>query len=181
LFSDAMEAVESGAAFETVVEAQQPFGFPMNPFVLLDLVGLKVGQHVLDTHAEAFPDRYKASAALAELAESGAALVEKDEKGNPKGVSKTAKDIVAKHRIPGATALSASQLQTKIEDGLADEVRRMLDEGVVSAPEDIDLAVITGAGWPFIDGGITPYLDRCGASQRVFGDTFHHPVIQGVD
>jgi len=180
LFSDAMEAVESGASFETVVEAQQPFGFPMNPFVLLDLVGLKVGQHVLDTHAAAFPDRYKASAALAELADSGAPLVDKDDKGNPKGVSKAAKEIVAKHRIAGARALSAAELQRKIEDGLADEVHRMLSEGVVSAPEDIDLAVITGAGWPFIDGGITPYLDRSGASQRVFGDTFHHPVIKGV-
>jgi len=180
LFSDAMEAVESGASFETFVEAQQPFGFPMDPFVLLDLVGLKVGQHVLDTHAAAFPDRYRASAALAELADSGTALVDKDDKGHPKGVSKAARDIVAKHRIPGSTPQTAAELQRRIEDGLADEVHRMLAEGVVSAPEDIDLAVITGAGWPFIDGGITPYLDRSGASQRVFGDTFHHPIIRGV-
>jgi hypothetical protein len=29
-------------------------------------------------------------------------------------------------------------------------------------------------------GGVTPYLDRVGASERVFGDTFHHPSVKGV-
>ena len=38
----------------------------------------------------------------------------------------------------------------------------MLDEGVVADAADIDLAMITGAGWPFWLGGITPYLDRSG-------------------
>ncbi|MBO9577996.1 MAG: enoyl-CoA hydratase/isomerase family protein, partial [Microbacteriaceae bacterium] len=118
LFSDAMEAVERGTSFETVVEAQQPFGFPMDPFALLDLVGLKVGQHVLDTHAAAFPDRYQASAALAELADTGA-LVDKDAKGNVTGISKLAREIVAKHRIPGSKPFTAVELRRKIEDGLA--------------------------------------------------------------
>ena len=151
----------------------------MDPFVLLDLVGLKVGQHVLDTHAAAFPDRYRASAALAELADAGA-LVDKDEQGRVKGISKLAREIVARHRIPGSEPYTAAELRRKIEDGLADEAHRILEEGIVAAPEDIDLAVITGAGWPFQMGGVTPYLDRVGASERVFGDTFHHPVIKGV-
>ena len=36
----------------------------------------------------------------------------------------------------------------------------MLDDGVVTDAEDIDLCMILGAGWPFHLGGITPYLDR---------------------
>jgi hypothetical protein len=56
----------------------------------------------------------------------------------------------------------------------------MLDEGVVASAADIDLCMIMGAGYPFQMGGITPYLDRCGASERVFGDTFNHPRIAGV-
>ena len=56
----------------------------------------------------------------------------------------------------------------------------MLDDEVVEAAEDIDLCLILGAGYPFQMGGITPYLDRVGASERVFGDTFHHPPIRGV-
>ena len=48
----------------------------------------------------------------------------------------------------------------------------MLDEGVVAAPQDIDLCMILGAGWPFHLGGITPYLDRAGISAKVNGATF---------
>ncbi|MDO9591270.1 MAG: 3-hydroxyacyl-CoA dehydrogenase NAD-binding domain-containing protein, partial [Microcella sp.] len=47
VLGEAMHAVELGTPFETVVEAQRHFGLPMDPFVLLDLVGLKVGAHVL--------------------------------------------------------------------------------------------------------------------------------------
>jgi hypothetical protein len=56
----------------------------------------------------------------------------------------------------------------------------MLEDGVVAAAEDVDLGMILGAGWPFQMGGATPYLDRVGASERAFGDTFHHPMIKGV-
>lgn len=48
----------------------------------------------------------------------------------------------------------------------------MLTEGVVSEPSQIDTAMILGAGWPFHLGGITPYLDRTGWSQRVRGARF---------
>src|SRR5690606_38088253 len=58
VLGEAMHAVEQGASFEDVVEAARPFGLPMDPCVLLDLVGLKVGAHVLDTHHTAFPDRF---------------------------------------------------------------------------------------------------------------------------
>ena len=32
--------------------------------------------------------------------------------------------------------------------------------------------MITGAGWPFHLGGITPYLDRSGISEKVTGRRF---------
>jgi hypothetical protein len=44
---------------------------------------------------------------------------------------------------------------------------------VVAAAEDLDLAMITGAGFPFWNGGITPLLDRSGVARRVNGKTFH--------
>ena len=56
----------------------------------------------------------------------------------------------------------------------------MLEDGVVGEPEDLDLCMVFGAAFPFQMGGLTPYLDRVGASERVFGDTFHHPAIRGV-
>lgn len=179
VLGEAMHAVELGTPFETVVEAQRHFGLPMDPFVLLDLVGLKVGAHVLDTHHTAFPDRFFESKALHELAEAGV-LLEKDAKGNPKGIDKKAIAIVAKHRPAAARPWTVEELTQRLEDGLADEIHRMLGDGVVEAPEDIDLCMILGAGWPFQMGGVTPFLDRQGASERVFGDTFHHPPIRGV-
>lgn len=178
LLGEAMHAVEQGSSFEDVVAAQRAFGFPMDPFVLLDLVGLKVGAHVLDTHHGAFPDRFFESPALHELAEQGV-LLEKDAKGDPKGIDKRARKIVAKHTPAGAVPLSPDELRLRIEDGLADEIKRMLDDEVVAAAEDIDLCMILGAGWPFHMGGITPYLDRVGASERVFGGTFHEPRVAG--
>ncbi len=179
VLGEAMHGVEQGMSFEDVVEAARPFGLPMDPFVLLDLVGLKVGAHVLDTHHTAFPDRFFNSPALHELAEHGA-IFEKDGKGKIKGYDKKALEIVAKHRPADAVRLTPEQLRERLQDGLADEIHRMLEDGVVAAAEDIDLCMILGAGWPFQMGGATPYLDRVGASERAFGDTFHHPPIRGV-
>jgi 3-hydroxyacyl-CoA dehydrogenase/enoyl-CoA hydratase/carnithine racemase len=179
LLGEAMHAVELGTPFDTVVDAVKPFGLPMDPFVLLELVGLKVGAHVLDTHHAAFPDRFFQSPALHELAEFGH-LFERDAKGKSKGIDPKVLKIVQKHRIADGKPYSAEELRTRVEDGLADEIHRMLDDKVVSAPEDIDLCLILGAGWPFQMGGATPYLDRVGASERVFGSTFHHPRIVGV-
>jgi 3-hydroxyacyl-CoA dehydrogenase len=170
-----MHAVDTGTPFEVVEESTRPFGLPMTPFELLELVGLKVGAHVLDTHHKAFPDRFFDSSNLHKLAELGH-IFERDSKGKIKGIDKKALEIVK----GGTTPMTAVQLQKRIEDGLADEIKRMLDDKVVDAAEDIDLCLILGAGYPFQMGGATPYLDRVGASERVFGDTFHHPPIRGT-
>ncbi|MCU1409044.1 MAG: 3-hydroxyacyl-CoA dehydrogenase [Microbacteriaceae bacterium] len=175
VLGEAMHAVDTGTAFEVVTQAVAPFGLPMSPFELLELVGLTVGAHVLDTHHAAFPDRFFESENLHKLAEYGK-ILERDSKGRITGYDKGAVKIVA----GGTRPMSAAELQIRFEDGLADEIKRMLDDDVVHAAEDIDLCMILGAGYPFQMGGVTPYLDRVGASERVFGDTFHHPVIRGV-
>jgi 3-hydroxyacyl-CoA dehydrogenase len=176
LLGEAMHAVETGTPFEVVDRATAPFGLPMTPFELLELVGLTVGAHVLDTHHAAFPDRFFASEGLHRLAEHGT-IFERDSKGRRKGFDKKAVALAAG---PG-TALTDDELRVRIEDGLADEVGRMLDDHVVAAAEDIDLCLILGAGYPFQMGGVTPYLDRVGASQRVRGRDFHQPAIRGVE
>lgn len=176
VLGEAMHAVDTGTPFETVDEATKPFGLPMTPFQLLEFVGLTIGAHVLETHHAAFPERFFDSDNLRKLAEYGS-ILEKDSKGKVKGYDPKAIAIVK----GGTTPMTADELRIRIEDGLADEIHRMLiDDHVVEAPEDIDLCMILGAGFPFQMGGITPYLDRVGASERVFGDTFHHPRIAGV-
>ncbi len=175
VLGEAMHAVDTGTPFEVVEESTRPFGLPMTPFQLLELVGLKVGAHVLDTHHAAFPDRFFDSPNLHKLAELGH-IFARDAKGKVTGIDKKAIAIVA----GGTSPMTAQELQLRIEDGLADEIKRMLDDEVVVAPEDIDLCLILGAGYPFQMGGVTPYLDRAGASERAFGGTFHSPRIVGV-
>ncbi|MCY7325419.1 MAG: enoyl-CoA hydratase/isomerase family protein [Microbacteriaceae bacterium] len=176
LLGEAMHAVDTGTPFEIVDRAIAPFGLPMTPFELLELVGLKVGAHVLDTHHAAFPDRFFESKNLHALAEHGQ-IFERDAKGKIKGFDKKAVSIVKGGKSP----MTGEEILRRVEDGLADEIHRMLEDGVVEAPEDIDLCLILGAGWPFQMGGATPYLDRVGASERVFGGTFHTPPIRGME
>ncbi|HEV7957028.1 MAG TPA: 3-hydroxyacyl-CoA dehydrogenase family protein, partial [Marisediminicola sp.] len=181
LLGVAMHAVDTGTPFEVVYAALEPFGMPMTPFELLELVGLKVGAHVLDTHHGAFPERFFPSSNLHALAEHGR-ILDRDSQGKVKGFDRKAVAIVLRSMGEGeAHPMTGEQILRRVEDGLADEVHRMLEDGVVTAPEDIDLCLILGAGWPFQMGGLTPYLDRVGASERVFGATFHAPPIRGVD
>jgi 3-hydroxyacyl-CoA dehydrogenase len=58
LLGEAMRAVDEGASFEQVADAIAPLGLPMNPFDLLELVGLKVGAHVLDSMHAFNQDRF---------------------------------------------------------------------------------------------------------------------------
>jgi 3-hydroxyacyl-CoA dehydrogenase/enoyl-CoA hydratase/carnithine racemase len=176
LLGEAMRAVDEGASFEKVAEAIAPLGLPMNPFDLLELVGLKVGAHVLDSMHAFNADRFYASANLHTLAEYGK-LLERDGKGKIKGYDRKAIEIVGNSKDGGA---SSEEIFERVNLGLAKEVKLMLEEGVVGTAQDVDLCMIMGAGWPFHLGGITPYLDRTGASERAFGSSFHSPKIIGV-
>ncbi len=175
LLGEAMRAVDEGASFEEVANAIAPLGLPMNPFDLLELVGLKVGAHVLDSMYAFNSDRFYASSNLHKLAEYGK-LLDRDAKGKIRGYDKKAIEIVS----GGTNARSAEEIFENLQVGLAREIKQMLDERVVGTAQDIDLCMIMGAGWPFHLGGITPYLDRCGASQKAFGGSFHDPMIIGV-
>ncbi|MFT3799088.1 3-hydroxyacyl-CoA dehydrogenase NAD-binding domain-containing protein [Microbacterium sp.] len=177
VMGEAARAVYEGTSVGDVEKAFAPLGLPMGPFQLIDLVGWKVAAHVQDTMVRAFPDRFYANENLHELAELPA-VVEKDKGGRVTGFTKAAEKLLKGH--VGSEPASAETILRCVQDGLAQEIRLMLDEGVVPEVEDIDLCLILGAGWPFIDGGASPYLDREGASERVFGDTFHHPPIRGI-
>ncbi|MGO1769717.1 MAG: 3-hydroxyacyl-CoA dehydrogenase NAD-binding domain-containing protein [Microbacterium sp.] len=175
VMGEAARAVDAGTPLTDVEDAFAPLGLPMGPFELIDLVGWKVAAHVQDTMARHFPDRFHASENLHALAEVDDPL-ERDKKGRIVGWSKKA----AKAISVGSSPTPAEDVLRGVQDELAREIRIMLDEGVVPEVEDIDLALILGAGWPLIDGGATPYLDRVGASERAAGSAFHEPPIRGI-
>jgi 3-hydroxyacyl-CoA dehydrogenase/enoyl-CoA hydratase/carnithine racemase len=157
-------AVDEGTPFEVAEHAADPLGLPMTPFLLLQLVGPRIALHVAETLHAALGERFAVSPKLRALAESGKPSVYlPDFSADP--------EVLA--LLGGGTSPSTGeQVLARALEGLAQEARFMLDEGVVAAPEDIDLCMILGAGWPFHLGGITPYLDRTGIAAKVNGAPF---------
>jgi 3-hydroxyacyl-CoA dehydrogenase len=144
--------------------------------VLLQLVGPAVGLHVAEIMHNAFPDRFGVSENMKRFVEAGKTAVwQWDSSGK-----QTLDPEVAALWQAGDSPSTSEQLLDRTLDALADEIRRMLDEGVVAEAQDIDLCLILGAGWPFWLGGITPYLDRAGVSERVTGKRFLAPGVASV-
>jgi 3-hydroxyacyl-CoA dehydrogenase/enoyl-CoA hydratase/carnithine racemase len=142
------DALENGNTVEETDEAMLSLGMPMAPSVVLQMVGPRVASHVLGTMHEAYPERFPLSPTLAAFAEGRETIV-----------------------LTGDAKRSIEQLREEILEALADEVRHLLDEGVVAAAADVDACLILGAGYPFFLGGITKHLDQTGISERVTGST----------
>ncbi|MDA2808627.1 3-hydroxyacyl-CoA dehydrogenase NAD-binding domain-containing protein [Nocardiopsis suaedae] len=162
---EVLGAVEEGTEPETADRAVAPLGLPMSPLLLLQLVGPAVALHVSETLAGAFPDRFSVSDQHRRMVEAGKTEVF----GPDFQLDPEVKELFS----GGGTPSSEQEILDRALEALAKEIRIMLDEGVVAEAADIDLCLITGAGWPFHLGGITPYLDYSGVSERVNGAKFH--------
>jgi 3-hydroxyacyl-CoA dehydrogenase/enoyl-CoA hydratase/carnithine racemase len=143
-----MDAVEHGTPVDEVDEAVMSLGMPMAPSVLLQMVGPRVANHVLERMHDAFPERFPLSPALASIAEDGEPVV-----------------------VANAPR-SREQIVEDVLEAVADEIHLLLEEGVVAEAADVDTGLLLGAGWPFFLGGITKHLDQIGMSERLFGHTF---------
>ena len=93
-------------------------------------------------------------------------------KGLPKPVNPAVQEYFGPARPGEPGVLDADGVLDSVLTALTTEIGLMLDEGVVPGPQQIDLAMILGAGWGFHTGGITPYLDRTGYSEKVLGRRF---------
>jgi 3-hydroxyacyl-CoA dehydrogenase/enoyl-CoA hydratase/carnithine racemase len=169
-------AVDEGTPVEVADAALQPLGLPMPPSLLLQLVGPAVALRVLENLHAAFGDRFPVSPNLTALVASGRpGIYDWTPDGEPYVSDETAKLFQV-----GNQPSTVEQLRERVLNALAEEIGLMLAEGLVSAPMDIDLCLILGAGWPFHLGGITPYLDREGVSERVLGRRLLPPGVASV-
>lgn len=156
--------VDEGASFADADAAVHAMGLPMEPFVLVQMVGPAVAQHVAQTLNGHFPDRFHASEKMGQLVAAGLPGVWLwDQAGN-----KTVDPRVAEIFGDSPSTMTPDQIRDRALTAVAQEARIMLDEGVVAQAQDLDLCMILGAGWPFWLGGITPYLDREGYSNPRF-------------
>ncbi|HYZ18526.1 MAG TPA: 3-hydroxyacyl-CoA dehydrogenase NAD-binding domain-containing protein [Gaiellaceae bacterium] len=144
-----LDAIENGNSTEEADEAVLRLGLPMAPSVLVQMVGPRVANYVLETLNEAYPDRFPRSRTLANYA--------------------AGKDKIVRR---GDERRSPDEILEAVREALADETRHLLDEGVVASAKDVDTALILGAGFPFFLGGITKHLDLTAVSERVAGRTF---------
>ena len=176
LMAEIFAAVDEGTPVEVADAALRPLGLPMSPYVLLQLVGPAVALHVVDNLHAAFSDRFPVSSNLQALVAAGrSGIYDWTPDGKPYVSEETAGLLVVGDR-PSTT----EEVRERALTALAEEIGLMLSEDVVAAAMDIDLCLILGAGWPFHLGGITPYLDREGVSERVLGRRFLPPGIASV-
>ncbi|MBR7742451.1 enoyl-CoA hydratase/isomerase family protein [Phycicoccus sp. BSK3Z-2] len=140
---------------------------PMPPFVLLGLVGPAIALHNSETLHRAFGDRFHVSPTLRRVVEAGKrGYYLTDERGRPVPDP----EVEAMREQPAEpVVLEVDEVRERVLGAIAEEVGIMLADGVVEAPMDIDLAMITGAGFQFWNGGIIPLLDREGVTERVLG------------
>ena len=172
---EVLRSIDEGTPVEVADNALAPLGLPMSPIVLLELVGPAVAHHVAGTLNKAFPDRFGVSENLGRVVAAGKRNLYRYDSGKPEFDP----EVAALFEV-GDTVLTEEQVRDRALNAIAQEVQLMLDEGVVAEAQDIDLCLITGAGWPFHLGGITPYLDREGVSERVNGKRFLAPGMASV-
>jgi len=137
---------------------------PMPPYVLLSLVGPAIALHNVETLHRAFGDRFYVSPSMQ-------AVVAAKKPGFDPSLQ-----VVPEHPVE----LTVPQVRVRVLSAIAEEVGMMLADGVAQAPMDIDLAMITGAGFQFWNGGICPLLDREGISEKVLGRRLLPPGAASV-
>ena len=172
---EVMTAVDEGTPFEVADNAVGALGMPMSPFTLLALVGPAVALHTGETLQAAYPDRFVSSPGLEALVEARKPGVWSYADGQ-----QVVDPEVAALWPQGDSPSTAGEVLERTRRAFAEEIAIMLDEGVVAAPEDIDLCLILGGGFAFWNGGITPYLDRTGTSEAVNGKRFLAPGVADV-
>lgn len=171
LMGEVTAAFDEGTPAEVADTALRPMGLPMTPFTLGAMVGLPVAQHVQESLNAAFGERFAVSANLKKLIDNGVKSLWAPAADGSKEIPDSTLSLMSF----GTSPSTGDEVLHRVQDALAEEIGLMLEEGVVAGPEDIDLCMILGAGWPMFLGGITPYLDRVGASERVNGKRFLAP------
>ena len=163
------DAIDEGTPYEVADAAMTPLGFPMSSLELLGLVGPAVALHVAETLNKNLGPRYKISPTMQRFVKEGVKTFYLKDTNSSNTVNPAAIALLEK----GSKASTADQVRQRALEAIATEAKMMLDEGVVATPQEIDICMLLGSGWPMHLGGILPYLDREGISEAVCGSRFH--------
>src|SRR5262249_44504769 len=143
---------------------------------LNDLVGLDTACYAGRAMAKAYPDRIVGSPILEEMLSSSkgdkkSLLTFWTSDGKRPGTrpnralsqpNPAVEAIIAKHRT-GEKAFDQNEITDRLFLPMLLESTRVLEEGIVREPADVDMGLILGIGFPPFRGGILRWCDTEGA------------------
>lgn len=170
LFGGAVFLSADGVDGTVIEEAMIEFGMPMGPATLADLTGIDINYHVNKTFEKKLGERYKVHP-LTEVVyktgcygrKTGAGYF--DYSGDQPVPNKKVVDAVAQYLKEQGVKPKEVSKQDMIDLMLAsgiNEAAYMIQEGICDRPQDMDLAMIYGTGFPPYRGGILRYADKWG-------------------
>lgn len=155
--NEACRLWEQGVPTETIDRALRDWGWPMGPMRLIDEVGVDVTDFIFQEMSHYYPDRFTGTTICARLLAAGL-------KGRKNGASSGFYDYAdGKEKLNPAlaaftptavTAPEAAALADQLNGVMIDETKRVLAEGVLKTPDEADLALLLGTGFPACRGGL---------------------------
>ena len=150
------------------------FGMPMGPFRLSDLVGADIGAHVGANIVETWPERVYRTQLIPSLVaakrlgeKTGAGFYKFDKRKavpDPEGLAPFLAASRAACKLPPlGPSFSDADIIDFIFFPVANEASRVIGEGIVAKPSDLDVAAVLGMGFPPFRGGIVKWADTVGA------------------
>jgi 3-hydroxyacyl-CoA dehydrogenase/enoyl-CoA hydratase/3-hydroxybutyryl-CoA epimerase len=168
--NEASILLEEGVPLDQVEQACLNFGMPMGPARLLDEIGLDVADKVGKILYGYLGERVKPADLGNKLVELGPTgkkgrkgFYLYDEKGKQGEVNQQVLDLLPEKKKD----MGEIEIQMRVFLPMINEASLILDEGLVSGPQDIDLSLIFGIGFPPFRGGLLRYADREGLDKIV--------------
>jgi 3-hydroxyacyl-CoA dehydrogenase/enoyl-CoA hydratase/carnithine racemase len=163
--------LEEGIDLQTIESSLVDFGMPMGPFILNDLTGIDIGYHVAKNFEQSFGERWKVSVLHDRIfktgcfgRKTGSGYFDYSDKvpvPNPK-VLEVIQQYMQANAITPQEEASPQDLARRMLARAINEAAYMLEEGICERPQDMDLAMVYGCGYPAIRGGILRDADVWG-------------------
>jgi 3-hydroxyacyl-CoA dehydrogenase len=163
--------LEEGALPQQIDKVLYDFGFPMGPYAVSDLAGLDIGWRNRKSRVDRLSPREKANNILDKICElgrygqkTGAGFYKYDDKRNPTPDPLIEQLIVNHSKERGITRrqIGDQEIIERALYSMINEGAKILEEGIVSRPLDIDVVWIYGYGFPVYRGGPMFYADQIG-------------------
>jgi 3-hydroxyacyl-CoA dehydrogenase/enoyl-CoA hydratase/3-hydroxybutyryl-CoA epimerase len=167
---EALHLLEESYTVPDIDEAMRRFGMPMGPFEVVDEVGLDVAYKVAGVLSKAFPERMQPSPALEKLLAAGR-LGKKNgtgfyrHKGRKREPDRSVRGLIGLNQARHPKSLDS--LAERMVLAMINESARCVEEGIVAGAEQVDLAMVFGAGFPAYRGGVLRHADTMGLESVV--------------